>query len=60
MIHFLYARRPEIKFIFSVKGKDTNAVDITPDQSYHLKKYIKDTSQPDQVAKNIYWYLLLS
>jgi CubicO group peptidase (beta-lactamase class C family) len=42
---------PDIKIIFSVKGTDTNAVAITPDQTYHLKKFIKDTSQPDQLLK---------
>jgi CubicO group peptidase (beta-lactamase class C family) len=42
---------PNIKIIFSVEGKDINAVAITPDQTYHLKKFIKDTSQRDQLLK---------
>ena len=50
-ILFQYSNMPDVKFVFSVKGKDTNAVAITPDQTYHLKKFIKDTSQPDQLLK---------
>ncbi len=42
---------PDVKIFFSIKAKDTNAVAITPDQTYHLKKYIKDTSQSDQLLK---------
>src|SRR6476659_4506260 len=42
---------PDVKIIFSVKGKDTNAVAITPDQTYHLKKFTQDTSQSDQLLK---------
>jgi len=42
---------PDVKIIFSIKAKDTNAVAITPDQTYYLKKYIKDTSQSDQLLK---------
>jgi len=42
---------PDIKIIFSVGAKDTNAVVVTPDQTYYLKKFIKDTSQPDQLLK---------
>ena len=42
---------PEIKFIFSIKGKDT-IVDIkTPDELYHLTKYKKDTVQSDQLLQ---------
>ena len=42
---------PEIKFVFGIKTKDTVVDIFTPDQSYHLKKYIKDTSQPDELLK---------
>ena len=48
---FSDAQSPEIKFVFSVKGKDTIVDIFRPDQSYHLKKYVKDTSQPDEVLK---------
>ena len=42
---------PEIKFVFGIKAKDT-AVDIkTPDQVYHLVKYIRDTSQSDKLLQ---------
>ena len=42
---------PEIKFVFGLKAKDTTVELITPDQFYHLKKYLNDTSRPDQVLK---------
>jgi CubicO group peptidase (beta-lactamase class C family) len=48
---FSILNMPEIKIIFSLKGNDTNAVAITPDKIYHLKKYIKDMVQPDQLLK---------
>ncbi|MDQ6845879.1 MAG: beta-lactamase family protein [Bacteroidota bacterium] len=48
---FSIPQAPEIKFIFGIKGKDTTVDLITPDQLYHLKKYIKDTSQSDEVLK---------
>ena len=48
---FSIPEAPEIKFVFSIKAKDTTVDIFTPDQSYHLKKYIKDTSQPDEVLK---------
>jgi CubicO group peptidase (beta-lactamase class C family) len=41
----------EVKFIFGIKGKDTTVDIITSDQLYHLKKYIKDTSQTDVALK---------
>jgi len=48
---FSISDAPEIKFVFSTKAKDTLVDIFTPDQSYHLKKYVKDTSQPDEVLK---------
>jgi CubicO group peptidase (beta-lactamase class C family) len=48
---FSVFNRPDIKIIFGIKEKDTNAVAITPDQTYYLKKYIKDTTHSDQLLK---------
>ena len=48
---FSIPQSPEIKFIFSIKGKDTIVDFITLNQIYHLKKYITDTTQSDQVLK---------
>ncbi len=48
---FSIPQAPHIKFIFGMKEKDTVVDVITPDQLYHLKKYIKDTSQTDAVLK---------
>ncbi len=48
---FSIPQAPQIKFVFSINEKDTVAYVITPDQLYHLKKYIKDTSQTDAVLK---------
>jgi len=48
---FSIPEAPEIKFLFSIKAKDTLVDVFTPDQSYHLKKYSRDTSQPDEVLK---------
>ena len=42
---------PQIKFVFGIKAKDTTVTIFTPDQVYHLKKYIKDTSQTDEILK---------
>ena len=42
---------PQIKFVFGLKAKDTMVNIFTPDQSYHLKKYIKDTSHTDEILK---------
>jgi CubicO group peptidase (beta-lactamase class C family) len=42
---------PEIKFVFSIKAKDTICDITTTDQAYHLKKYIKDTVQTDAVLR---------
>jgi len=48
---FSIPQSPEVKFVFSIKRKDTTLDLITPDQVYHLKKYIKDTSQSDEFLK---------
>ena len=42
---------PQIKFVFGLNTKDTTVNIFTPDQVYHLKKYIKDTSQTDEKLK---------
>jgi hypothetical protein len=42
---------PEVKFLFGIKAKDTTLDIFTPVQLYHLKKYIKDTSQTDEILK---------
>lgn len=48
---FSIPQAPAIKFIFGIKGKDTTVDLITPDQVYHLQKYINDTLQTDEVLK---------
>jgi len=48
---FSIPQSPKIKFIFSTKGKDTIVDFITLNQIYHLKKYITDTTQSDEVLK---------
>ncbi len=48
---FSIPQAPEIKFIFSLKGNDTTVDILTADQAYHLRKYISDTSKPDEVLK---------
>ena len=48
---FSIPQAPEIKFIFGIQGKDTTVDLITPDQMFHLKKYIKDTLQTDEILK---------
>jgi hypothetical protein len=48
---FSIPQAPQIKFVFAQKGKDTTIDLITPDVLYHLQKYKKDTSQPDEVLK---------
>jgi CubicO group peptidase (beta-lactamase class C family) len=42
---------PEIRFIFGMKGKDTTVDLITPNEFYHLKKYISDTMQTDAALR---------
>jgi CubicO group peptidase (beta-lactamase class C family) len=42
---------PEIKFVFSIKAKDTTVTVFTPERVYYLNKYKKDTSQTDEVLK---------
>ncbi len=41
----------EVKFIFGITPKDTTVTIITPDKTYHLTKYIKDTSHNDNLLK---------
>ena len=48
---FSIPKAPEIKFIFGLQGGDTTVDLITPDQLYHLKKYINDTSQANEVLE---------
>jgi len=48
---FSIPEAPEIKFVFGIQSKDTKVDIFTPDQAYHLKKYIKDTSQSDELLK---------
>ncbi len=48
---FSIAVAPEIKFVFSVKGKDTLSDLYDGSSIYHLKKYISDTSQTDEILK---------
>ncbi len=40
-----------IKFVFGIKSKDTTCDVITPDQVFHLTKYVKDTSQQDKTLQ---------
>lgn len=39
---------PQIKFAFSIKAKDTIVDLVTPNQVYHVIKFIKDTSQTEE------------
>jgi CubicO group peptidase (beta-lactamase class C family) len=48
---FSIPEAPEVKFIFSIKAKDTIADILTPDQEFHLMKYVKDTTQTDTKLK---------
>lgn len=48
---FSIPNAPNVKFLFSVQKMDTTVDIITADQIYHLKKYIKYTSQSDQILK---------
>jgi len=48
---FSMAEAPEIKFVFGMKAKDTTVSIFTPDRNYLLVKYIKDTSQTDELLK---------
>jgi CubicO group peptidase (beta-lactamase class C family) len=48
---FSMAEAPQIKFVFSVQAKDTSVSIFTPDRTYFLVKYIKDTSQSDEMLK---------
>jgi CubicO group peptidase (beta-lactamase class C family) len=44
---FSIPEAPEVKFAFAISAKDTIVDVITPNESFHLKKYIKDTTQRD-------------
>jgi len=48
---FIIMGNPDIKFVFDIKPKDTTVDVITPDQLYHIKKYIKDTTQGDALLQ---------
>jgi CubicO group peptidase (beta-lactamase class C family) len=39
---------PQVKFIFSIRAKDTIVDIVTPNQVYHNIKYINETSQTDE------------
>jgi CubicO group peptidase (beta-lactamase class C family) len=41
------AMAPQVKFTFGITGKDTGIVVTTPDESFHMKKYIKKTHEDD-------------
>jgi hypothetical protein len=45
---FSIAIAPNVKFVFAAKVKDTTVDVITPDQTFHIKKYTKDTTQTDK------------
>ena len=40
--------RPQLRFVFSARAKDTIVDLLTPDRDFHLKKYTTDTSQSAQ------------
>ena len=42
---------PQIRFLFGIKAKDTTVDVFTPDQVYHLVKYVKDTTKSDIALK---------
>jgi hypothetical protein len=42
---------PEIKFAFGIKGKDTTVDAITPNQTYHLNKFTKDSSSKVEILQ---------
>ncbi len=42
---------PHIKFVFGIKAKDTTVEVITPDETYHLKKFKKNSTASDQVLQ---------
>jgi hypothetical protein len=48
---FSIPKSPGVKFVFSIKAKDTIVNVFTPDQIYCLKKYINSVSQTDKVLK---------
>lgn len=48
---FSIPHAPEIKFVFNPTARNTTVDVITPDQVYHLNKYIKDTAQSIETLK---------
>lgn len=42
---------PDVKFVFSEKGKDKLVDVFTPDQVFHLRKYVKFATVPDSALK---------
>ncbi len=48
---FSLAAAPDVKFIFSIKAKDTMVEIKTPDQIYRFNKYTNDTSQSNETLK---------
>ncbi|HXB42841.1 MAG TPA: serine hydrolase domain-containing protein [Puia sp.] len=46
---FSISNAPDVKFVFGIKAKDTFVDVFTPSEFYHLKKYIKDTTQTDEL-----------
>lgn len=48
---FSIPEAPAIKFVFTTNKTDTICDITTPDQAYHLKKYIQDTVQTDAVLR---------
>jgi len=48
---FSMAEAPQVKFVFALKAKDTTVSVFTPDHTYLLNKYRKDTSQTDEILK---------
>lgn len=48
---FSIPEAPEIKFVFGLNEKDTTVDIYTPDEIYHVKKYVQDTKQPDEILQ---------
>ena len=48
---FLFRRHRKLNLFEPLKGNDTTVDILTADQAYHLRKYISDTSKPDEVLK---------
>ena len=48
---FYIPEAPQVKFVFGIKAKDTTVEVITPDETYHLRKFNKNNSPSDQVLQ---------